>query len=150
MARKFEKSSWGIVYRKIDGKIQVLLLSWLNSRKKEELVIPKGKIEAGEVAKDAAIREISEEAGLDIQDLEVIKFITKLSYTFTAGYLKDTPVIDKDVYLFLVRYHGSKEPVVATEERFTGYEWFDLEDIKDLSVRFDLASIVYKNKTYFI
>jgi 8-oxo-dGTP pyrophosphatase MutT (NUDIX family) len=36
------------------------------------------------VAKDAAVREISEEAGLLIEDLEVIKFITKLNYTFTA------------------------------------------------------------------
>jgi 8-oxo-dGTP pyrophosphatase MutT (NUDIX family) len=119
MPRKFEKSSGGIVYRKNGNKIEVLLLSWLNSRKQEELVIPKGKIEQGEIAKDAALREISEEAGLAVQDLEVIKFITKLSYTFTAGYLQGTPVIDKDVYLFLVRYHGTKTPHVSVRERFT-------------------------------
>ncbi len=150
MPRKFEKSSGGIVYRKKGKKIEVLLLRWLNSRKQEELVIPKGHIEKWEVAKDTALREISEEAGLDIADLEVIKFMTKLSYTFTAGYLEHSPVIDKDVYLFLVRYHGTKEPVVQKEERFVGYEWIEMEKIKDLSVRFDLASIVYKNKTYFI
>ncbi|MDP3381619.1 MAG: hypothetical protein Q8S84_09320 [bacterium] len=39
------------------------------------------------------------------KDLEVIKFITKLNYTFTAGYLEDNPIIDKDVYLFLVKYN---------------------------------------------
>ncbi|MDR0772010.1 MAG: NUDIX hydrolase [Candidatus Peribacteria bacterium] len=41
-------------------------------------------MEDDEIAKDTATREISEEAGLPIEDLEVIKFITKLNYTFTA------------------------------------------------------------------
>lgn len=150
MPRKYEKSSGGVVYRKKSGKIEVLLLKWLNSKKQEILVIPKWHIEQWEVAKDAAVREISEEAWLDISELEVIKFITKLSYTFTAWYLKNNPIIDKDVYLFLVRYNGDKLPVVQVEERFTWYKWVTLEEIKDLDILFDLASIVYKNKTYFI
>lgn len=150
MPRKYEKSSWGVVYRKNWGKIEILLLKWLNSKKQEILVIPKWHIEAGEVAKDAAVREISEEAGLDTQDLEVIKFITKLSYTFTAGYLANNPVIDKDVYLFLVRYHWKTAPVVQKEERFTWYRWVTLDEIKKLDILFDLSSIVNKNKTYFI
>ena len=115
MAKKYEKSSGGIVYRKNGGKIEVLLLKWLNSKKEEIYVIPKGHIEAGEVAKDTAVREISEEAGLPQKDLEVIKFITKLNYTFTAGHLKDNPLIDKDVYLFLVKYNGTKAPYVQKE-----------------------------------
>lgn len=150
MPRKYEKSSWGVVYRKNWWKIEILLLKWLNSKKQEILVIPKGHIEEWEVAKDAAVREISEEAGLDTKDLEVIKFITKLSYTFTAWYLANNPIIDKDVYLFLVRYHGNKAPIVQKEERFTGYRWVTFEEIKKLDILFDLSSIVNKNKTYFI
>jgi len=150
MPRKYEKSSGGIVYRKNWGKIEVLLLKWLNSKKKEILVIPKWHIETGENAKDAAVREISEEAGLEISDLEVIKFITKLSYTFTARHLKNNPIIDKDVYLFLVRYNGDKSPIVQKEERFIGYRWVTLHEIKDLDILFDLAKIVYRNRTYFI
>ena len=80
MAKIYEKSSGGIVYRKQNNKIEVLLLKWLNSRNKEIYVIPKGHIEDGEVAKDTAVREISEEAGLAENDLEVIKFITKLNH----------------------------------------------------------------------
>ncbi|USN58267.1 MAG: NUDIX hydrolase [Candidatus Peribacteria bacterium] len=102
------------------------------------------------MAKDTAIREISEEAGLLKQDLELIKFITKLNYTFTAGYLEDTPVVDKDVYLFLVRYHGDKDPVVAKEERFVGYKWVSLAELEKMQLRFDLQGIVARNKTYFI
>lgn len=150
MAKIYEKSSGGIVYRKKEGKLEILLLKWLNSRNKEIFVIPKGHIEQWEVAKDTAIREISEEAGLDTKELEVIKFITKLNYTFTAGYLEDNPVIDKDVYLFLVKYHGNEIPVVQKEERFVGYQWFPIEKIKDVDVMFDLWSIIGKNKTYFI
>ncbi len=115
-----------------------MLLKWLNSRNKEIYVIPKGHIEDGEVAKDTAIREISEEAGLGKKDLEIIKFITKLNYTFTAGYLEHTPVIDKDVYLFLVKYNGTALPIVQKEERFVGYEWFSLDKIRDIEVMFDL------------
>ncbi len=150
MAKIYEKSSGGIVYRKKEGKLEILLLKWLNSRNKEIFVIPKWHIEEWEVAKDTAIREISEEAWLNTKELEVIKFITKLNYTFTAGYLEDNPVIDKDVYLFLVKYHGNEVPVVQKEERFVGYQWFPIEKIKDVDVMFDLWSIIGKNKTYFI
>lgn len=149
MARKYEKSSGWIVYRKKGKRIEILLLRWLNSRKKEELVIPKWKIEKWEVAKDTALREISEEAWIAIEDLEIIKFVTKLNYTYTAWYLKDNPVIDKDVYLFIVRYNGNSTPIVRTEERFTGYEWVDIEKVKDLSIRFDLSGIIYRNKPFF-
>ena len=150
MKTRHEKSSWGIVYRKRDDTIEILLLKWLNSKEQEEYVLPKWKIEANEIAKDTALREIGEEAWILESDLEVIKFITKLNYRFMAWYLPGKPLIDKDVYLFLVRYHGDKLPVVQKEERFTWYRWVTLEEVKDLDILFDLASIVYKNKTYFI
>ncbi|MBS9775182.1 NUDIX domain-containing protein [Candidatus Gracilibacteria bacterium] len=148
---QYEKSSGGIVYRKSKHRgIEILLLRWLNGREEEVYAIPKGHIEEGEVAKDTAIREISEEAGLEPKDLEVIKFMTKLNYTFTAGHLEEAPIIDKDVYLFLVKYNGKKEPVVQEEERFVGYRWCTLEEIQDIDVLFDIQSIIGKNRTYFI
>ena len=150
MAKKYEKSSGGIVYRKNGGKIEVLLLKWLNSKKEEIYVIPKGHIEAGEVAKDTAVREISEEAGLPQKDLEVIKFITKLNYTFTAGHLKDNHLIDKDVYLFLVKYNGTKAPYVQKEERFVWYDWFTFDELKSKNLLFDINWIIGRNKTFFI
>lgn len=150
MAKKYEKSSGGIVYRKNWNKVEVLLLKWLNAKNQEVYVIPKWHIEDWEVAKDTAVREISEEAGFDIKDLEVIKFITKLNYTFTAWYLENNPVIDKDVYLFLVKYKWDKEPVVQKEERFVWYTWFSLEEMWKIKVMFDIQAIIGKNKTFFI
>jgi len=150
MAKIYEKSSGWIVYRKVNNKVEVLLLKWLNSKNQKIYVIPKGHIEAWEVAKDTAIREISEEAGLHEKDLEVIKFITKLNYTFTAWYLDNNPIIDKDVYLFLVKYNWKKAPYVQKEERFIWYEWFTLEELKKVKVMFDLQTIIWRNKTFFI
>ena len=150
MAKIYEKSSGGIVYRKVGNDIEILLLRWLNSKNKEVFVIPKWHIEEWEIAKDAAMREISEEAWLDDKDLEMIKFITKLNYTFIAWYMEDNPLIDKDVYLFLVKYKWSKSPIVQKEERFIWYEWISINEIKNVEVSFDLWSIIARNKTYFI
>ncbi len=149
MTIKYEKSSWGVVYRKKDWKIEILLLKWKNSREESEYVLPKGKIEDDEIAKDTALREIWEEAGLFESDLEVIKFITKLNYTFCASYLPWRPFIDKDVYLFLVKYSWIRKPIPRIEERFTGYDWINIKDIPKLKLKFDLVWIIARNKIYF-
>lgn len=150
MVRIYEKSSGWIVYRKVWNKIEVLLLEWLNSRNEKEYVIPKWHMEENETAKETALREVSEETWLSIKDLEVIKFITKLNYTFTAWYLIDNPLVDKDVYLFLIKYNWSDLPKVQKEERFIWYKWVNIDEIWNYEVKFDLASIIYRNRVYFI
>jgi len=150
MAKIYEKSSGGIVYRKLNNKVEVLLLEWKNSKWQIEFVIPKWHMEEGETASQTALRETSEETWLYTKDLEIIKFITKLNYTFTAWYLEDNPLIDKDVYLFLIKYKWEKNPVPQREERFVWYKWVWVDDVKNLDVKFDLAWIVAKNRTYFI
>lgn len=150
MAKIYEKSSWWIVYRKKGSVVEILLLEWLNSKWQIEFVIPKWHMEEWETASQTALRETSEETGLDLKHLEIIKFITKLNYTFTAGYLEDNPLIDKDVYLFLIKYKGESTPIPQKEERFVGYKWLTFEEIKNLEIKFDLPSIITKNKVYFI
>ena len=150
MAKKYEKSSWGIIYRKKWNNIDILLLKWLNSRWTAEYVIPKWHMEWEETASQTALRETSEETWLELNKLEVIKFITKLNYTFTAWYLENNPVIDKDVYLFLIKYNWDLEPQVQKEERFVWYEWVPFDKVKNYEIKFNLSSIISKNKTYFI
>lgn len=150
MAKIYEKSSGGIVYRKLKDKVEILLLEWLNSKWQVDLVIPKWHMEEWETASQTALRETSEETGLDIKKLDIIKFITKLNYTFTAWYLEDNPLIDKDVYLFLIKYKWDAPPVPQKEERFVWYKWVTFDELKNLEIKFDLQSIVNKNKVYFI
>lgn len=51
----------GIVWRDAGGRIEYLLVRARSDR--EEWVLPKGHIEAGESAEQAALREVREEAG---------------------------------------------------------------------------------------
>ena len=148
MNRIFEKSSGGIVYRKKNGKIEALLLEWENSKGEKVFVIPKGHIENEETAKDTALREISEETGLDVADLEVIKFMSKINYSFVATHKDGNPLINKDVYLFLVKYNGTKDPVPRKEERFLGFRWFAIEELKTIDVKPDIYGFIKKNIQY--
>lgn len=148
MNRFFEKSSGGIVYRKQKGKIEVLLLEWENAKREREFVLPKGHMENAETAKDTALREINEETGLAIEDLEVIKFMSKINYSFIATYKEWCPVIEKDVYLFLVKYNGHAEPIIEKNKRFYGFRWFGIEELKTANIKPDIYGFVKKNIQY--
>jgi 8-oxo-dGTP pyrophosphatase MutT (NUDIX family) len=152
MQRHFERSSGGIVYKKVGGEIRILLLKRSNSRGGVEFVLPKGHIENEETAKDTALREISEETGLDSRELQIIKFLTKINYQFIATYREGSPLIDKDVYLFLVRYMGSRDPTPSRpegdREGFVGFEWMSLDAVRDLDMKPEISSLVKKNLRY--
>lgn len=94
------------------------MLAWKNAKDELEYVLPKGHIEENETVLDTALREISEETGLLQRDLNVIKFMNKIAYSFIAGYLEGAPIIHKEVSLFLVKYTGRNEPRPRREERF--------------------------------
>ncbi len=145
MTELFEKSAGGIVYRKRWKEIQILMLAWKNARWDMEYVLPKWHMEDDETAQETALREISEETWLRNEDLEVIKFMNKISYSFTATYLDGSPMVHKDVYLFLVKYTGKHEPRPRKEERFIGYKWFTPEDLKDVWIKPDVLGFIEKN-----
>ncbi len=154
MTRIFEKSSWGIVYRKKDSNIEVLLLKRITAKWKSIYVIPKWHIEDEEKAKETALREISEETWLPIEYLDIIKFITKINFTFVSAYKEWWPTINKDVYLFLVKYTWDAEPnIVFTDpkekkEKFVGYKWFKIEELKNLNIKPDIYYFIKKNIQY--
>ena len=96
----------------------MLLLKWKNSGGKIVYTLPKGHTQENEEPVDAAIREISEETGLEPSLLRIKKFIKTISFSFTARHKTGHPTIDKDVHLYLVEYLGTKKPHVQKEERF--------------------------------
>lgn len=150
--RIFEQSAGGIVYKKEQWRITILLLERTNSRGGIEYVLPKGHMENEETAKDTALREISEEAGLDPKFLKIVKFLTKVNYSFVASYKEGSPLIDKDVYLFLVQYTGTANPSVdlgdKTRESFSGFRWCTIEELKALDLKPDVATLVAKNRQF--
>lgn len=156
MNRIFEKSSGGIVYRKGNNGIEVLLLERKNAKGVSEFVLPKGRMENAETAKDTALREIGEETGLEQECLEIVKFMTKINYSFIATHKNGSPIVDKDVYLFLVKYTGSKEPTpygkddasITSGERFIGAKWVGLDALAKIHVKPDILGFVKKNLSY--
>ena len=151
--RIYEKSSGGIVYRKLDSIVEILLLERKNNKGEIDYVLPKGHMEADETAKQTALREISEETGLVSSDLEITAFLSKTNYTFIASHKEGSPLIDKDVYLFLVKYTGVAEPIaygldIADEEsgeKFSGVSWKSLDQIAKINMKPDIMPLLRRH-----
>ena len=148
MPRVFEESAGGIVYKKTEKGFRFLVLKWRNSQNHVLYTIPKGHIENNETPIEAALREISEETGLQQRFFEVIKFIKKISFSFTARHLEGNPTVDKDVHVFLVKYTGTFNPRVQRKERFVGYDWVEMKDLKKLNMKPNISEIVQANKGF--
>lgn len=144
----YEKSAGGIVYRKRNNSLEILMLAWKNGRGDLEYVLPKGHIENDETAAETALREIAEETGLPLDGLEVIKFMNTINYSFVAAHMEGMPLIHKEVALFLVRYTGKEEPRPRKEERFIGYKWFSPEQLKEAFIKPNVFDFIEKNKHF--
>ena len=106
-----EISAGGVVYRETNGKLEVQMIQ----DRYGKITLPKGKMEAGETIEQTALREISEETGIEgriIKPLEVVKY----QYT-----LPGTGLVDKEVHYFLVEAIGGE--LEAQLEEIRGVEW---------------------------
>ena len=114
-----EPTSGGIVFRLTpDSKdIEVLLIQ----DSKNRWTIPKGHIEQGETAKQTAIREIGEEAGL--KHIRVLTWLGKIHFKYRR--LDKLVLMTTQVYL--VRALDKTE--TPTKERWmNGIKWFKFND----------------------
>ncbi len=79
--------------------------------------LPKGKLEQGEDFATAAMREVEEETGL--KSLELIHPVISTYHTYS---LKKQRILKKTKW-FEMKYQGSAEPVLQSEEGITEYGW---------------------------
>ncbi len=134
MRREF--SAGGIVLRQAQDKFsnnkwEVLLIHNMAMRdpKKSYWGFPKGHIDKGESSKDAAIREVKEEVGLEV---EIIEKIGESKYVFT----KDREKVFKAVAMFLMK--ASDGEVKVLEEELMDAQWFSPVDaLEKLSFKQD-------------
>jgi len=100
MAKTIEQiSAGGIVFRKLDDRIDVALIARTSPRRRVIWALPKGWVEPGETIPDAALREIREETGLTGRLLEPLG---QIGYSFYSP--EDSARIQKTVHFFLVEY----------------------------------------------
>jgi len=113
-----EVSAGGVVYRRTDDGIEVVLASRRTRRGQLAWGLAKGGIEAGESKEDAAVREVREETGLTAE-IEADLGDTKYMYVW------DDIRIRKTVHFFLMRHTGGD--VEDRDDEMEEIRWFPLE-----------------------
>lgn len=114
-----EPTSGGIIFRfnKARTDIEILLIQ----DSKNRWTIPKGHIEPGETAKQTAIREIGEEAGLS--HIAVLCWLGKIQFKYRR--LEKLVLMTTQIYL--VRALDDNE--TPTKEKWmNGIKWFSFND----------------------
>lgn len=85
--------------------------------------LPKGKIEKGEKVKDAAVREVEEECGIEVSELG-----KKLCKTYHA-YISREEVVLKKTHWFKMRSVDKSKLKPQKEEGITDARWFKKKKI---------------------
>jgi len=85
--------------------------------------LPKGHVNRGESAVQAALREVNEECGISGMQL-----VREAGITMHA-YLKKGRHELKTTYWFMMSYDGNERLVPQTEEGITDIGWFDGEEL---------------------
>ncbi len=90
---------------------------FLTMKRLGKLDLPKGKIEVNETFEEAALREVSEECGIEHPEI-----IRPLGPTFHTYQLEDQKIL-KEVRWFEMIYHGNSSPTPQLEENITHIHW---------------------------
>jgi len=120
-----EISAGALIFRKTRKGREYLLLHYPSLKPgKDYWEFPKGHIEKGEKAEEAAIREVEEETGLKIKNL-IPGFKKKIKYFFR----KNNKTTFKIVYYFLTE---TKEKEVKISSEHLGFKWLNPDKAKKL------------------
>ena len=115
---KLEISAGGVVYRRSDDEIEVVLASRRTRRGQLAWGLAKGGIEDAESMEDAAIREVREETGL-LAEIEASLGETRYFYVW------ENVRIRKTVHFFLMRHTGGD--IDDRDDEMEEIRWFPLE-----------------------
>lgn len=138
------QSAWGIIYY-LDSSLEpkYLLIKRHALSGKIERVSPKWKIKWDEAIEDAAIREVSEESGIPVNQL---KLKQKLWITQIRNVDNKWP-IDKDVTYFLMEFIWNPDVVSIDQvEWYVGiYKWASLQEVLGLIYYQDIRELIRKS-----
>ncbi len=129
---RVEKSAGGVVVRMVEGLPHILVIRdpYLNWG------LPKGHLENGERAPDAALREVAEETGLE--DLRLGPELATIDWYFRSEDVQ----IHKFTTFFLM-YSDEGEPVPEIDEGISECAWIPMHEAP-LRITYDNAREVVK------
>jgi len=108
-------------YLEIENKI-LLLQCGVHKSEPGKWGVPAGKIEEGEMPQQAAIRELFEETGIEVEEPSQIHYVTKL-------YMRK-PTFDYVYHLFQVQL--TEIPRICLSDEHLNYHWASAEDLEEL------------------
>lgn len=118
-----EETGGGIIYRKIKGSIEILLIRDAKGR----WTIPKGHVEQGERKHETALREIEEETGL--KHLSIKDWLGKTKFNYRRG----DSLILMTTHVYLIEAHTETTKLRAGDsEGITAVKWFPVKEALDL------------------
>ncbi len=127
-----EPTAGGIVFRRDkDGKVEILLIQ----DAKERWTIPKGHIEEGETAQEAAKREIGEEAGLN--ETDIISWLGKIHFR----YRRIDKLVLMTTQIYLVKALGDTD-AIQKEDWMKGIKWFPFSEALDAIEYEDIGKLM--------
>lgn len=91
-------SAGGVAYRQAGGGIEIAIILTMPERRWQ---LPKGMLDPGETEREAALREVREEAGIET---DLIDAIDQTEYWFTADRDGVRSRFHKRVHWFLLHY----------------------------------------------
>jgi len=126
------KSAWWIVYYKDEkGNPKFLILKRYALSKKIEWIAPKWKIKPGESPIDTAIREVSEETGINPKYLKPEWFVGDLEIHLES---EDKWKFDKKITYYLLKYTWDPNQIyIPPKEGYLGiYKWASIDEVLNL------------------
>ena len=123
LVRVEETSAGGFVLA-ADGTSRVALIGRLGRGGRLDWCVPKGHPEGDEDIPTAALREVYEETGLEV---EIIDSLGDIQYEFTAG----NKLITKTVHHFLMRQIGGDLTVEKDpDHEAVAVRWFEIDALE--------------------
>jgi 8-oxo-dGTP pyrophosphatase MutT (NUDIX family) len=116
-------SAGGVVLREVAGQFQVLLGRRRRERDGATWSLPKGTPDGDETREATALREVTEETGLEVR---ILAPVGDVRYTF----LRDGRRIDKTVHYYLMEAIGGD--LSDHDHEFETVDWFDLAEAEAL------------------
>jgi len=120
-----ERSAGGLVFRRDEGKIKWMVIQTMSRKnpKKTFFKFPKGHLKDREFLKQAALREVEEEAKIKAK---IIAKLGSWNYVMWDKLTKKKTI--KKVTFFLMEYREESNLKYFDQERVVGRGWFDFEE----------------------